>query len=488
MDGCERLGPVDAMFLDLEEPCAHMHVGGVLRFEGRPPRHDALVAHVASRLDRVPRYRQQLAPVPLHLGRPVWVDAASLDVAWHVPRLALPAPGEAGLKALAARFLAEPLDRARPLWRLALVDGLGEDRFALLSKTHHCVLDGIGGMDFLAAITDARPVAPAVAESAPWRPRPAPGPVARLAAALADALLRPARVVRDALTPGTDWRRKLLELARGARPLAELALSWPAPRSPLDARVGPERAWETLSLDLAAVREVRAALGGTINDVVLAVVAGALRTLLAARAEPIPGELRAVVPVNVRPPSARGTYGNQVSLFFCPLPLGEPVAVERLRKVSAATRRLKERGQAAGVVAFERLGELVPAVVAAEAMQVVLAMRCFNLVVSNIPGPAEPRYLLGGELVACHPAIPLAAGQSLAIGLVSCGPKLDVGLLAGAERARDLPVLAAAMEAELAALHAEARRAPAPPSTLAAASAIGVGGREAAGARPLAAP
>ncbi|MGE5413497.1 MAG: wax ester/triacylglycerol synthase domain-containing protein, partial [Syntrophomonadaceae bacterium] len=156
MSRSERLTPVDAMFLDLEEPCAHMHVGGVLRFEGRPPPHDELVAHVASRLDRVPRYRQRLAPVPLHLGRPVWVDDASLDLAYHLPSLALPPPGgEVGLKALAARFLGEPLDRSRPLWRLALVDGLGADRFALLSKTQHCVLDGIGGMDFLAAITDA---------------------------------------------------------------------------------------------------------------------------------------------------------------------------------------------------------------------------------------------------------------------------------------------------------------------------------------------
>jgi WS/DGAT/MGAT family acyltransferase len=458
------------MFLDLEGPGAHMHVGGVLLIQGRPPRREELVAHVASRLDRVPRYRQRLALVPFHLGRPVWVDDPKIDLAYHVTRAELPAPGDAGLKALAARFLGEPLDRSRPLWRMALVDGLGEDRFAILSKTHHCLLDGIGGIDFLAAITDGEPGSPPAAAGPVWRPRPAPGAVERLAAALGDALLRPLRLVRDGLTPGTDGRRKLLELVRGARPLAELALSWPAPRSPLDRRVGPARAWETLSLDLPTVKEVRAALGGTVNDVLLAVIAGALRALLGARGERIPDELRAFVPVNIRPASARGTYGNQVSLFLCPLPVGEPEAVERLRRISAATRRLKERQQAAGVVAFQRLGELVPAVVAAEAMHVVLAMHFFNLVVSNVPGPAEPRYLLGKRLVACHPAIPLAAGQSLSVGLLSCGPKIDVGLLAGAERAGELPALARAMSDELAALRAEAGRARAAPPVPSAAA------------------
>jgi diacylglycerol O-acyltransferase / wax synthase len=456
----ERLTPVDAMFLDLEAPCAHMHVGGVLLLDGTAPSHAELVRHVTARLGRVPRYRQKLGFVPLHLGRPVWVDDADLDVAAHVRRTVLPAPGGLdALRARAARFLAEPLDRRRPLWQLELVEGLGRDRFALLSKTHHCLLDGIGGVDFLAAISDPTQETPAAEDAAPWRPRPTPGPLARAMDAVRDQVARPLRLARDALAPGTEGRSVLRNLVLGAGPLVRLALGLTARRWSLDATVGPGRSWEMPALSLDDAREVRAVLGGTVNDVLLATVAGALRALLAARGDAVPDAIRVFVPVSVRSEAARGTYGNQVTLVLCPVPLAEPDPVARLRRITEETRRLKADRQATGVLAFTHLGELAPPVVAGEAIRIVLALHPFHLVVSNIPGPPSSRWLLGRRLAACHPAIPLARGQSLSIGLLSYAGTIGVGLLGGAERARDLEVLAAAIPAALAELVAAARAA-----------------------------
>lgn len=466
MSGPDRLTPTDAMFLDVEDAAAHMHVGGLLVFEGAPPDLAAFIAHVAARLPRVPRFRQRLAFVPLHLGRPVWTDDAALDVARHVGRTVLAAPGgDAALHAAAARFLAEPLPRDRPLWQVELVEGLGPDRFALLVKVHHCLLDGIGGVEFVAAITDPAPPPPGAAPepAAAWRPSPGPGAAALLLGALRERVLAPMALAREALAAGTRGRRLLLDLVAGARPLAALATSWPAPRWPLDARVGPERAFEAVSIDLGAAKEIRARAGGTVNDVLLAVVAGALRRLLLGRGDPVPGEIRVFVPVSVRPAGAREASGNPLALVLCPLPLGEPDPVARLRLVSAATRRLRDERQAVGVLAFEHLGFLAPAAVAAEAIRLVVAMHLFHLVVSNIPGPATPRWLLGRRLVACHPAIPLARGQSLSVGLLSYAGAVDVGLLGGAERARDLAALARAIPDALAELLAAARaRSPGP--------------------------
>ena len=467
----ERLSPLDTMFLDLEDGNAHMHVGGVLLFEGRPPAYRELVAHLASRLDRVPRYRRRLAFVPLGAGRPVWIDDPAFDVERHLRRATLPAPGGAdALKEHAARFFSRPLDRARPLWELELVDGLGGDRFALLSKTHHCLLDGIGGVDFLAAITDADPsVGPPDALTA-WTPRAAPGAAALLAASLRDDVARPLGLARGALEAGTEGRRIALDLAAGARPLAGLAGLGRAPASSLNRPIGPRRRWEMPSVELAAVKQVRAALGVTVNDVVLGVVGGALRTLLRSRGEALRDDLRVFVPVNVRPPEAQGTYGNQVSLVFCPLPLREPDPVARLRRIADAMAALKARREAAGMLAFQRLGEVTAPAVCAATMRLLVAMRYFNLVVSNIPGPQVPRYTLGRRLVACHPLIPLSNGATLSVGVLSCAGSIDVGLLGCEDGARDLPLLAGAIPDALGELvdRTRARAAVAPGAAVAA--------------------
>ncbi|MGC3996873.1 MAG: wax ester/triacylglycerol synthase family O-acyltransferase [Anaeromyxobacter sp.] len=439
----ERLTPLDAMFLDLEDASVNMHVGGLMVLEGEPPPLDALRLHLWARLDRVPRYRQVLATVPLHLGRPAWVDAPAIDLAHHVRAHTLPAEGEAALAARAGAFLAEPLDRARPLWGLELVSGLGGGRFALLSRTHHCVLDGVAGVGFLQAITDPSPEAAASAP-APWQPRPAPGAAARLASGLAWTVQRPIQLCRQALTPGTDGRRIAQDLWAGVRPLLALAVGWPAPRTALDGRVGPGRSWAGAALPLPRCQAVRAARGGTLNDVLLAVVAGALRAVLG-QGGPPPAELRAFVPVSVRRPEARAAPGNQVALVFCRLPVGEPDPAARLCAIAAETRRLKETRSVAGILAFEDLGELAPAPLAAQAARAAVAMHHFNLVVSNVPGPREVRWLLGRRLLACHPAIPLARGQRLAVGAMSYGGALAVGVQGGSEQGALVQALAAAL-------------------------------------------
>ncbi len=448
----ERLSPVDATFLYLEDAAVHMHVGGVFVYEGRPPRYRELAAHVAGRLERIPRYRQRLAFVPLDLGRPVWVDDAKLDITYHVRHSALPPPGgDAALKRLASRVFGLPLDHAKPMWELELVEGLGRDRFAVLSKTHHCLTDGIGGNDIISAITDGdASVPPAVV--ARWTPRPAPKTAALVAAALRDQLQRSVALLAGALRPSTEGRRMARDVVEGARPLLRIALRGRAPASTLNEAIGPHRRWEMTSLELAAIRQVRTAFGGTVNDVLLAVVAGALRKMLEQRGETLRRDLRVFVPVNVRPPGEHSPAGNQVAAVFCPLPVGEPDPAERLAKVAEAMNALKRGKEAIGTWSVMHLAEFAMPPVAAAISRLEMAMRRFNLVVSNIPGPRAPRYLLGRKLLAFHPIIPLSQLQTLAIGLYGYAGSIDVGLLGDADRLRDLPVLARAIPEALAEL------------------------------------
>jgi diacylglycerol O-acyltransferase len=442
----ERLSGLDAMFLHLEDRSAHMHVGAVFVYEGRPPSYQELLASVASRLDRVPRYRQRLAFVPFAAARPVWVDAADLDLEYHVRHTALPPPGgDEPLRKLAGRLFAQRLDRGKPLWELWLIEGYGEGRFAVLSKTHHCMVDGVSGVDLATVLHDLEPTPAPRAAAPPWTPRPAPDRAALLASSLKDQVTRPLELAREALRPATAGRRMLLELVGGLKPLLGLSQMGLAPESSLNHPIGPHRRWEMTSLDLGAVKRVRAALGGTVNDVLLAAVAGALRTLLQGRGETPRGDLRVFVPVSVRAPGERGTYGNQVAAVFCPLPVGEPDPVARLRRVSAAMKGLKESRQAVGALALTHLGEFTPPTIAAQAARLGSSTRWFNLVVTNVPGPQVPMYLVGRKLVACYPVVPLARLQTIGIALLSYCGAIHVGLLGDADRARDLPMLARAL-------------------------------------------
>jgi WS/DGAT/MGAT family acyltransferase len=462
MTWSQRLGGLDAMFLYIEDRTAHMHVGAVAVFEGKPPDYADLVGHIASRLDRAPRYRQRLAFVPFQLGRPVWIDDDNLDLEYHVRHTALPAPGgPEPLKRLAARVFSQRLDRDRPLWELWLVEGLGPDRFALLSKTHHCMLDGVSGADLATVLlgTDPAEVRPAAAAS--WAPRPAPGPAKLVASALLDQATHPLQLVRGALRPDGPGRQKLLELGAGLKPLVGLSRLGRARASSLNRPIGPHRRWEMALLDLDRVKAVRTALGGTVNDVLLSVIAGALRRLFLSRGEEPPVDVRAMIPVSVRAPGTSGELGNRVTAVFCALPTGEDDAAERLRSVSAEMDVLKESGQAVGALAWTHLGEFAPPAVLAQAARFQSTFRYMNLVVTNIPGPREPIYLLGRRMLEWYPLVPLAQGQTLGVAIQSYAGRIGIGLLGDAEALRDLPALAAAIPAALAELEEIAARRPA---------------------------
>jgi WS/DGAT/MGAT family acyltransferase len=460
MTWSERLSGLDSMFLYIEDRTAHMHVGAVAVFEGKAPSYKDLVAHIASKLDRAPRYRQRLAFVPMNLGRPVWIDDDHLDLEYHVRHTALPPPGgEEPLKRLAARVFAQRLDRDRPLWEVWLVEGLGEDRFALLSKTHHCMLDGVSGADLATVLLGVDPSEVIPGEPAPWNPRQAPSTAELVKEAVADQVTHPVQVLRGALQPSSPARRVLLELGAGIGPLVGLSRLGRAPASSLNRTIGPHRRWEMVSLDLDAVKAVRVALGGTVNDVLLAVVAGALRRLLLERREKPPAQIRAMIPVSVRGAGSAGELGNRVTAVFCELPVGETDAAERLRKVSRGMTELKESGQAVGALAWTHLGSFAPPAVLAQVARFQSTFRYMNLVVTNIPGPKDPIYLLGREMLEWYPLVPLAQGQTLGIAIQSYHGRIGIGLLGDGEALRDLPVLARAIPAALDELTELARRA-----------------------------
>lgn len=455
----EPLSSLDATFLHLENRAAHMHVGAMAIFEGPAPSYTDVLALIESRLELVPRYRQRLAFVPLGQGRPVWVDDGEFDLGYHVRHTALPAPGgEEQLKRLAGRLLSQQLDRDKPLWELWVVEGLGDGRFAVISKTHHCMVDGISGVDIAAVLMDGEPrsEAPPPPKSA-WKPRPVPNGAELLAHAVRAQLVRnPWQFMREAIEPGSDARRAMQEVAGGIAPLVGLAQMGNAPSSSLNQLIGPHRRFETVGFQLSEIKKVRAGLGGTVNDVILAVVTGALRKLLLSRGERLGLDLRVMVPVSVRSAEARGALGNQIAAVFCPLPVGEADPAARLARVGREMRGLKESKQAVGAMALTRLGEFTPWTVLAQAARLQSRTRFFNLVVTNVPGPQFPLYLLGRKLAACYPVVPLAAMQTIGIALLSYDGAIGVGLVGDADRARDLPVLAAAMPEALAELVAAA--------------------------------
>ncbi|HEY4223132.1 MAG TPA: wax ester/triacylglycerol synthase family O-acyltransferase, partial [Myxococcota bacterium] len=460
----EPLGGLDATFLQLEDRTAHMHVGSVAVFRGRPPAYDEFVAHVNSRLPRVPRYRQRLAFVPLSLGRPSWIDDDAFDIEYHVRHVALPHPGDdAALATLAARLFSQRLDRDKPLWELTLVEGLADDRFAIISKTHHCMIDGVSGVDLATVLLDPHKNAPDLVDAPLWCPRPAPGARSLAVAALRDQVAAPIEApfaiarslwakrnggsVDQSVDDGAFGRAKETAklLLGGLKPLLSIAAAGRAPVSSINVPLSAHRRWETLAFDLGAVKQVRASLGGTVNDVVLAVVAGAMRTFLMARNESVVEDLRVMVPVSVRPQQDRGKLGNQVAAIFCDLPVHEASAAERLRIVSKTMTGLKQTKQAVGALALTKLSDFAPPTLAAQAARLSVANPWFNLVVTNVPGPQQPIYLRGRELLHCHPLVPLAARQTIGIALLSYNGHIDVGLLGDADRTRDLPVLKQAL-------------------------------------------
>ena len=466
----DRLSGLDSSFLHLERDSAHMHVAGCMLFDGEAPTYDELVGQIVSRLHLVPRYRQRLAFVPLNQGRPVWVDDPHFNVGFHVRHTALPSPGgEDQLKRLAGRVFSQALDRSRPLWEIWLVEGVSESRFALLSKTHHALVDGVSGVDIATVLFDTSPdPMPVGTPDHEWLPRPVPTSAQLLADALVERATVPAEIVRGARATLRGPRHVAGRLGRalgGVGAMAKAGLQ-AAPPSPLNVRIGPHRRFTWVRGDLPQFKAIKNALGGTVNDVVLASVAGALGRYLRMRGESTEDTvLRAMVPISVRADVERGALGNRVAAMWAPLPLGLSDPVQRLLTISRAMDGIKASGQAVGAQVLTELTGFAPPTIMAQAARLQARQRLFNLVVTNVPGPQFPLYMLGRELDAMFPMVPLAENQALGIAIMSYNGQLNFGLNADYDAMPDLEALADELRAaieELAAAAGEDSRTGAP--------------------------
>src|SRR3954466_38238 len=454
----DRLTGLDASFLHLEDEAAHMHVAAVMTFEGSPPPHTEVVEGIRSRLHLVPRYRQKLAFVPFGQGRPRWVDDPHFNLDYHVRHTALPEPGtEEQLKRLAGRVFSQRLDRDKPLWEMWVVEGLdGGERFAVLSKTHHALVDGVSGIDIMSVLFDTKPEPDAPpADEKRWLPAPTPSRAQLLAEALVERATVPSEIVRGARA-----------LVRGPRRIAETALGSaagvgsmvraglrPAPKTPYNEHIGPHRRFTWGRMQLADVKAIKNSLGGTVNDVMLATVAGALRRHLLRRGFDVTGvELKVMVPVSVRPQEARGALGNQVAAMMAPLPVGLEEPVARMERISDAMSHLKSGGQAVGAQVLTELTGFAPPNIMSQASRVVARQRMFNLVVTNVPGPQFALYMMGRKLEGLFPMVPLAPNQALGIAIMSYNGTINFGLVGDYDLMSDLDELAADLEASLAEL------------------------------------
>jgi diacylglycerol O-acyltransferase / wax synthase len=460
----DRLTALDASFLHLENESAHMHVAGVSIFEGEAPSYDEFLSHIENRLSLVPRFRQKLRFVPFSQGRPVWIDDPHFNLRYHVRATALPPPGsEQQLKNLASRVFAQQLDRTKPLWEIWLVEGLTHvdgaaggngdappeeserPRFALLSKTHHALVDGVAGVDITSVLFDTapEPETPTAGEST-WVPRPEPTSMQLLGDALIERAFQPAEIVRSARAAFRAPRKlvsRSIDSLSAMGALARTGLG--APATPLNVAIGPHRRFDWVRTDLDEIKQIKNKTGGTVNDVVVAVVTGALREFLAQRGEQVDAlTLKAMVPVSVRRDEEYGMTGNRVAAMMAPLPVYEPDPLERLRIVSDALGDLKQGGQAVGAEVLTQLSGFAPQTVLAQAGRLQARQRFFNLVITNVPGPQIPLYVLGRELVDVFPLAPLAQRQALCIAIMSYNGKLNFGLLGDFDAMADLEVVA----------------------------------------------
>jgi diacylglycerol O-acyltransferase len=474
----DRLSPLDVSFLYLEERTTPMHVGSVMIFRTGDAGLDypRLLRHLEARIALVPRYRQRVRFVPGRIANPVWVDDERFDLTYHVRRQALPTPGsQEQLEELVARVQSRRLDRSRPLWEVDVVEGLEGNRFALVTKVHQALVDGVHAVDLGQVVLDDDPDGrePPLLT---WRPSREPSSAELVAAAVADTLRRPQQVlsetarasIGDFLTVGARTAEALGGLAVAARSATRTQ-----PRSPLNVEISGHRRFAILATDLEDYRKIRAfharsrsaepAPGTTVNDVVLAVLAGALRVWLQARGAAVsPGAVvRALVPMSVRAetPSDAGAIGSRVASLLVDLPTGEPSPIMRLHQVAYQTRVHREAGQALSAPAIVGIAGFAPPTLHSLGARVAsgLSRRLFNLVVTNVPGPQHPLYLGWSRMLASYPVIPLARGQALGIGLTSYDGVVHYGLNGDREAMPDLDELRRCIVESLAELVEAAR-------------------------------
>ena len=451
----DRLSPLDASFLHIEDDVSHMHIAAIGIFEGPSPRYSDVVDMVRGKLPLVPRYRQVVRFVPLDLGRPVWVDDQHFNIDYHIRHTALPGPGgEAELRALVGRVMAQQLDRSKPLWEIWVVEGLDGGRWALLSKTHHALVDGVAGTDLLAVIMDTSPQAsPAVADD--WRPRPAPSGASLALGAAKDLARSPYEQLR-AVRASTRVPRYALsragEVARGLSSMAGLVR--PTPISSLNGPLGPHRRYAWASTTVDDIKRIRKGLGGAFNDVVLASITNGFRELLRSRGESVDRVVRSLVPVSVRPRTpgtvavGDGTLENKVSAMFASLPVGIDNPAERLRAITVQMAGLKESKEAVAGEALTSLSGFAPPMLLALGMRLAsrVAQRNINTVTTNVPGPQLPLYVAGRRMITAYPYVPLAGQVRIGLAIFSYDGHVTFGITGDWDTTEDIDVLGRGIE------------------------------------------
>jgi diacylglycerol O-acyltransferase len=450
----DRLSSIDASFLTNESSSAHMHVGAVLIFEGPPPGYEDFLAHVENRLHLVPRFRQKLAFPPVETGRPFWVDDPSFNLAYHVRHSALPAPGsEEQLRNIAGRLFSQALDRSKPLWEVWLIQGLERNRFALITKTHHALVDGVAGVDIATVLFDVKPVPEPIEPDRDWVPRPTPSSAELAARGIVAAAETPFKLARRAVRAASDPARTTERVVEAGEALAEVAwnLTNPAPELPLNTEIGSHRRFAWTRAQLADFKKIKNALGGTVNDVVLTVVSGALRSWLRSRGVKLAGlELRALVPVSIRSDDDHGQLGNRIAAMRGPLPVYIEDPVKRLEVVRRSMDGVKDSKQALGAEVISRFNDFAPPTLLAQASRLNFSTRLFNLIVTNVPGPQIPLYVLGRELQDVFPVAFLPENHALAIAIMSYNGGIDFGLLGDYDAMEDIDTIATGISESLA--------------------------------------
>ncbi|MGA8746850.1 MAG: wax ester/triacylglycerol synthase family O-acyltransferase [Solirubrobacterales bacterium] len=456
----DRLTAVDASFLTNESATSHMHVGAILIFEGPPPRYVDLVEHVRGRLSQVPRFRQRLVVPPLEAGRPLWADDVNFNLTYHIRHTALPAPGgEEELRRLAGRVFSQQLDRSKPLWEMWLAQGLERDRFAILTKTHHAMVDGTSGVDIGTVLFDLEPVPEPAPVDDDWVPRPSPSTTELVGRGAVDLAVAPVRLAERAIEAVIHPEAAAKRVVAALEGVTEVvgAFADPAPDVPLNQPIGPHRRFVWARSELATFKRIKDALGGTVNDVVLTVVTGALREWLHGRGIRTEGlELRALVPVSIRAEDEHGQLGNRIAAMRGPLPVYVEDPVRRLRIVSEEMEGLKRSKQALGAEVISRFNDFAPPTLLAQASRINFSTRLFNLIVTNVPGPQIPLYVLGRELEEVFPVAFLPQNHALAVAIMSYNGRIGFGLLADYDSMEDVEAIGRGIGESLARLEAAA--------------------------------
>jgi WS/DGAT/MGAT family acyltransferase len=457
----ERMSPMDTSFLHIEDGVTHMHIASVGIFEGPEPPFKDIVRMIEGKLPLVPRYRQIVQTVPLELGRAVWVDDPHFNIDYHLRHTALPSPGgEAELRKLVGRVMSQQLDRSKPLWEIWVVEGLEDDRWAVVSKVHHAMVDGISGTDLLAVTMDITPdyTDP---EILPWEPRKSPSGGDLVLQALTGLVRSPyeqirairatARVPRQALAHAREVVTGLSAMTGLIRPTAVSSLNGP---------LGPHRRYAWASSSVEDVKKVRKAHGGTFNDVVLAAITHGFRELLLSREETVDRVVRTLVPVSVRPRDASGkavgdgTFENKVSAMFAELPVGIEDPIDCLHAITTQMEGLKESNQALAAEAITSMSGFAPPMLLALGMRLAtrIPQHNVNTVTTNVPGPQLPLYVRGRRMIECYPYVPLAGQVRLGVAIFSYNGQVNYGVTGDYDTTADIDVLCRGFEEGMKAL------------------------------------